>query len=394
MLLLLLAGAGAFYFLQRFLYIRYWRRGLGVTVGFEAREAYEGDTAYLREEITNDKLLPLPALEVNLAMARALKFSGEAKDNANVTDQSYRRDIFSLFVRQKVVRRLSFVCEKRGFYEITRADVIGYDFFFRRSCHDDREFNTSMYVYPRLVDSRRIALLCRAVSGMVVTKSRLFPDPFQFAGIREYRPEDPMNQINWKASAKGQGLLVNQFDSSTNIRLKVILDTADPGIVRRDKLNEEGIRIAASLAARIVKGRMELTVMGNGMNPVYLKEGTGKLKKLYEELSRIDIEKEAEPVWELISREREELSPEMIYVVISMNQDEKTAGAVASLADGGSPVLWVVPADSGDLVRPERPQESGAENGAAESGGDSGRERFSRPGASGKVTVFRWEMEG
>ena len=241
MLLLLLVGAGAFYLCQRLLYRRYWRSGLGVAVGFESRAAYEGDLAYLREEITNDKLLPLPALEVNLAMARALKFSGEAKDNASVSDQSYRRDIFSLFVRQKVIRRLPFLCEKRGFYEITKADVIGYDFFFRRSFHDDREFYTSMYVYPKLVDSRRIAFLSRAVSGMAVTKSRLFPDPFQFSGIRDYCPSDPMNQINWKASAKGQGLLVNQFDSSTNVRMKLILDTEDSGIIRRDKLTEEEI---------------------------------------------------------------------------------------------------------------------------------------------------------
>ena len=80
MLLLLLAGAGGFYLLQRLLYRRYWSRGLGIAVAFETRAAYEGDTAYLREEIINDKLLPLPALEVNLAMGRALKFSGEAKD--------------------------------------------------------------------------------------------------------------------------------------------------------------------------------------------------------------------------------------------------------------------------------------------------------------------------
>ena len=75
----------------------------------------------------------------------------------------------------------------------------------------------------------------------------MFPDPFCFSGIRDYRPSDPMHQINWKASAKGQGLLVNQFDATTDIRMKLILDTEDTGMIRRDKLNEEGIRIVASL---------------------------------------------------------------------------------------------------------------------------------------------------
>lgn len=86
MLFLLLAGAGAFYLLQLVIYKKYWNTGLDIMVEFEARSAYEGDISYLREEITNDKFLPLPALEVNLAMDRALKFSGEARENANVTD--------------------------------------------------------------------------------------------------------------------------------------------------------------------------------------------------------------------------------------------------------------------------------------------------------------------
>ena len=114
MLFLLLMGVGGFCILQQILYKKYWNRKLGIVARFETHAVYEGDTAFLREEITNDKLLPLPVLEVNLAVDRALKFSGEAKENANVTDQSYRRDIFSLFARQKVIRRLPFVCGKRG----------------------------------------------------------------------------------------------------------------------------------------------------------------------------------------------------------------------------------------------------------------------------------------
>ena len=88
MLFLLLAGAGIFYLLQHVIYKKYWKTGLDIAVDFESHSAYEGDTSYLREEITNDKRLPLPALEVNLAMDRSLLFSGEAKENANVKDQS------------------------------------------------------------------------------------------------------------------------------------------------------------------------------------------------------------------------------------------------------------------------------------------------------------------
>lgn len=367
MLFLLFAGAGVFYLLQHIIYRKYWNTGLGIAVGFEMRSAYEGDVSYLREEITNDKILPLPALEVNLAMERALKFSGEAKENANVTDQSYRRDIFSLFIRQKVIRRLPFVCEKRGYYEITRAEVIGYDFFFRESFHDDRELQTALYVYPGLVDTHRITLLCKAVSGMIITQNRLFPDPFCFSGIRDYHPSDPMHHINWKASSKGQGLLVNQFDSTTNIQMRMILDTEDSGIVRHEELTEEGIRIAASLASRMVKEKMELTVTGNGMRHIHLKDGAGHIQTLYQELSRIDIRKPVKRLCEELKKEKEKLQSGVIYVIISMNQDKETAGAVASMAEGGNSVLWVIPVK------------------------DSSEGRM---GSAGGVHIFRWEMTG
>ena len=348
MLFLLFAGAGAFYLLQRIIYMKYWNAGLTVTAEFESRSAYEGDTSYLREEITNDKFLPLPALEVNLAMDRSLKFSGEAKGNANVTDQSYRRDLFALFMHQRVIRRLPFVCEKRGYYKLTKADVIGYDFFFSRSFHDDRLLNTAIYVYPKLIDTHRITLLCRAISGLVITQNRLFPDPFCFSGIRDYQPSDPMHHINWKASSKGQGLLVNQFDSTTNIRLKLILDTEDSGIIRHDELTEEGIRIAASLASRIVKEKMELTVTGNGMGSIHLKDGTGHIQTLYRELSRIDTGKPAKRICGTLASEKEKLQSGMVYVVISMNRDKDTVRAVTSLAEGGALILWVIPSEASD----------------------------------------------
>ncbi|MCI8783013.1 MAG: DUF58 domain-containing protein [Dorea sp.] len=367
MLLLLFAGAGAFYLLQHIIYKKYWNTGLGIEAEFEARSAYEGDVSYLREEITNDKPLPLPALEVNLAMDRALQFSGEAKENANVTDQSYRRDIFSLFMRQRVIRRLPFVCEKRGYYEITKADVIGYDFFFRRSFHDDRKVATALYVYPRLLDTHRLDLLCKAVSGMIITQNRLFPDPFCFSGIRDYHPSDPMHHINWKASAKGQGLLVNQFDSTTNIRMRMILDTEDSGIVRCEELTEEGIRIAASLASRIVKQKMELTVIGNGMQPIYLKDGAGQIQTLYQELSRIDIRMPAKRLFETLKQEKEKIQSGVVYVVISMNQDPETVKAVAAMAENGCPVLWVIPVQVSTENTPENIR---------------------------GVNIFKWEMNG
>ncbi|MCC2728852.1 DUF58 domain-containing protein, partial [Blautia sp. MSK22_86] len=70
---------------------------------------------------------------------------------------------------------------KRGFYEITGAHAVAYDLFFREGLYSDYPQQTQMYVYPRQVDTARIQMICRAVSGMVLSRNRLYEDPFEFS---------------------------------------------------------------------------------------------------------------------------------------------------------------------------------------------------------------------
>ena len=105
LLVMLFLGVGIAYLLQKNLYRRFWNRNLTTSVSFTQKSAFEGETSALQEVIVNDKLLPLPALEVRLSMDRNLEFVSGAKDNSSISDLSYKRDIFSLFGRQKLCGR-------------------------------------------------------------------------------------------------------------------------------------------------------------------------------------------------------------------------------------------------------------------------------------------------
>ncbi len=356
MLILLLICVGLAFFLQKILYKKYWNRRLEAQVSFEDSYAYEGDISHLREEITNDKILPLPAVEVRLIMDRSLRFTGEAKENATVTDKNYRRDIFSLFVHQKIIRILSFVCEKRGFYQVQDMELIGSDLLLREEYHETVPQQTRMYVYPKPVDVRRIQIICRAISGQILVQNRLYPDPFEFAGIREYRSTDPMRHINWKASARStEGeLMVNQFDSTTNISLMLFLDVEDAAILKQEDLQEESIRIAASLVSRLVKERMECKVISNGICDMshigleetvlqmHLKDG-GQLHDFYRQIACVNTRKRVSPVCDSLNRAAEKMSAGQTVILISKNQDEETSAAVRNICRGGSSVVWVIP---------------------------------------------------
>lgn len=373
MLILLLAGVFLAWYLQFILYKKYWNRGLKVTVRFEDAYVYEGDVSHLREEISNNKLLPLPALEVRLAVNRSLIFSGEAGKNASISDKNYQRDVFAFFGRQKVIRKIPFVCKKRGFYQINGSEAVGYDLLYMHDYYQEYPQQTQMYVYPAPVDVSRIRLVCQTISGMVLTQQKLYPDPFEFSGIREYQKTDPMNHINWKASARSGSLMVNQHDSTTSISVTILLDVEDSGILRYERLVEESIRIASSLAGELVGKGMELDLISNahinrnGMDvPVkiagkseeeenkkepaaekymrmHMKSGAGLLQEMNQEMACIDTSYQSDSLTELINADQIPVHSGHIYVVISKNVRENLETVSAKLAGNFNQVLWVVP---------------------------------------------------
>ena len=344
MLFLLLFGVIAAWYLQRVIYRKFWNRRLDVSVEFMDTYVYEGDKTLLREEISNAKVLPIPALEVRLVTSRNLEFLGEAGKNASISDQNYQRDIFSLWGRQKVIRTLTVDCKKRGYYPIRKSEIVGYDLLYSQNFYQEIPQETSLFVYPRQIDTRRINLICKAVSGMVLAQHRLHPDPFEFSGIREYQITDPMNHINWKASARSNELMVNQFDSTTNIQTTLILDVEDSGIFRYEELVEESIRIASSLTAELVSRGMELDLISNAKGlDMHLKNGAGLLQELNRKLACVDSADISGSVGERIQEECAAKRSSHIYILISKNHRKDLAEQAGHLAAGGNQVLWVVP---------------------------------------------------
>ncbi len=351
MIALLFLGILAAWLCWRLVYARYWKKDLSVRAEFADGWVYEGDTSCLLEEITNDKILPVPALEVRLAMSRNLEFASDAQANTSVTDQSYKRDIFSLLTRQRILRRLPFVCRRRGYYEIKTAGIVATDLLSGRRYLTEQAQNTSMYVYPAQIDTRRIAPVCQAISGMVMTQNRIYPDPFEFSGIREYERTDPMKHINWKASASAGKLMVNQHDSTTSAEITVFLDVEDTAILKYEVLVEESIRIVSSLCARLAKAKMEADVVSNGRDGetgellrYRLPAGAAQMQALNQKLARlITGERNTVPIREFFRREKTSGGSGRTCIVVSKNRTQELERELAAAVKEGTGVLWVLP---------------------------------------------------
>jgi len=60
--------------------------------------------------------------------------------------------------------------------------------------------------------------------GDIIVRRFFLPDPFLPVGIRDYTPRDPLNLINWKASAKTGKLVVQKNDFTSSSKLMVFFN--------------------------------------------------------------------------------------------------------------------------------------------------------------------------
>lgn len=261
MILLLLVGL---FFLQRLLYNRLWGKGLKAEITFREEYATENQTSLLTEVVINDKLLPLPVVEIDFHMDKGLRFSGE--ENTAVSDRSYRRDVFTLGTRQKITRTLEFQCARRGYYRIDQAGLDVRDLLLSRKYVGSSSQDTDFYVLPAPVPIQRVQIPFSQIMGSVLSRKKVYDDPFEFAGLRNYTKGDPMKYINWKASAKTGELLVNIHESTLSQKVAVILDMEGQGVQQADLLNEEGVRIACSLCIKLLEAGVQVGVWSNGVD--------------------------------------------------------------------------------------------------------------------------------
>lgn len=357
MYLLLLLGVFILWMVQDFIFRRNWNRNLSVRLEFADTHIYEGDSSVLKEVVVNDKNFPLPALHVRLIIPRELTFADEVSENTTTSDQTYKRDIFSFIGRQQITRNLDFSCSQRGHYVLKSVDVVGSDFFFREGRYQSLPQDAGIYVFPRQVAVNQIQILCREISGMVIAQNRLHPDPFEFSGIRDYEKTDPLNHVNWKASARMGTLMVNQFDATTNRNITILLDVEDGHILSRSQLVEESIRIASSLGGQMAAHKMAFRIFANGEPQesdgketgerkyldLYMPAGGSRMMELNCHLACMDSEHLAFSGAEMMNRLLEEHVNGHTYVLLSGNTSDSMKEAVLALAAKDNQVLWVCP---------------------------------------------------
>ena len=336
------------YLLERVLYRKFWDKGLSIKIRFLNYSAHEGGTGTVEEQIANRNYLPLPFLHAKFECGAGISFDNT--ENVSTSDRNYKNDIFSVLFFQRVTRRLGFRALKRGYYAIRSADLVGEDLFY--SVHMVRSFpqDSDFYIYPKLIDTSAFDQPLKKLIGDMTATTFLLPDPFEFRGIRDYTISDPMNTINWKASARAGALMVNQYNSTTTKRIVIFLNLEDETLIHHGPLHEESMRIAASLAERLLHEGYPVSMISNGRD-CETKEafqrfdlsGLSQVQEIFRMLARTDLRLDKRNYAEIV---REEMKlPDYTqagYVLISPSMKQELQEAFRTLAQEAA-ALYVTP---------------------------------------------------
>ena len=346
-LLLVLAIGLILFLIQRRVYKKNWLKGLQVDIDFEEPVVREGDKNALVEVIKNDKVLLLPVVQLKFSITRTFIFPKEK--NSAVPDQYYRNDYFTCRPYQIITRKYAFRATKRGEYKITSIDLICKDIFMDRSNFATSEEYSTVLVLPARIRRENMGDDIIRFTGDVVKRIKINEDPFEFASIREYQPYDPMNHINWKATAKSDSLHVNTFNS-TNRKNVVILLNLDMNLIRHaEELAEWSIRIASCLADHFIGEQIPTALYTNGTDyeteePIGVDAGCddGHVRNIDMALARIQVKDVCSSFVELIEQhiDREEDND---YILISNYRKNDFADKFDEMKKEGIRVSLIIP---------------------------------------------------
>ena len=167
---------------------------------------------------------------------------------------------------ERVRRRYRLTAERRGAYDFGPVLLSSGDIFGFRTRLLEVPTQQTVLVYPRLVPLNRIPLRVARPGGELLGERRIVEDPLRLAGVRDYKPGDPVRHIHWKSSARIGQLQTKVFEPAASQHLVIFLngqtlEHAYEGVL--GDYFETAIMVAAALANAGLEARHPVGLFTN-----------------------------------------------------------------------------------------------------------------------------------
>jgi uncharacterized protein (DUF58 family) len=241
---------------------RVWVEGLHASRECNRLTAEVGDTVAVVVNIENRGSLPIPwCLVEDLLPRRALIHS---PPNLSVQGRRIQLSMLRAGARRTLMYQLS--CNRRGYYQLGPSVMETGDLF---GLH--RRFRVAtqphfLLVLPQVVPLDGYEISSRRPIGEVKMSYRLFEDPTRIAGVRRYEPGDPLNRVNWRATARTGVLHSKIYEPSTVAGATILMEFHEAAHDARNEpmRSELAVTAAASLANAVYEMGQQIGLVTNG----------------------------------------------------------------------------------------------------------------------------------
>lgn len=193
-----------------------WRRRAlqGVTYQrrFLYRRGFPNEPLQMKMEVENRKFLPMPFLRVLDPVPRAV---GPEDDEllipTHIPDLGLIMGLFSLRWFERDRRTFTLLLRKRGVYRMGPPQLESSDLFGLFEVKREEAVVDYLTVFPEPLDFAALQLPSGALYGDRKARRRLYEDPNQMMGVREYQPEDDFRHVHWPTTAHTGELMVKVY---------------------------------------------------------------------------------------------------------------------------------------------------------------------------------------
>jgi uncharacterized protein (DUF58 family) len=238
-----------------------WSGNLSATREMSRDRVKIGDSIAIVTVLENRSWIPVPWMLVeDLLPRRALIHS---PPNLQITGRRLQLVSFRGRARKTITYQLK--CNCRGYYQLgplvaETGDVFG--LYRRYRVLSEPSF---LLVMPEVIPLEGFDIASRRPIGEVRMSHRLFEDPTRIAGVRGYEAGDPLNRVNWRATARTGVLQSKIYEPSTVAGATLLIDfheqsfPADGEPVRSELV----VTAAASVAGAIFSMGQQIGLVTN-----------------------------------------------------------------------------------------------------------------------------------
>ncbi|HZW83357.1 MAG TPA: DUF58 domain-containing protein [Candidatus Deferrimicrobium sp.] len=230
--------------------------GISYSTAMEAERSQVGQTFPLYVTLANSLMFYMPWLEVNIDIPPEFQLVYGRKGQ-----------VLSLSRRETRTFTYQVQCLKRGYYQVGAAtvrlgDVFGI-FVRERLLRADR----TLIVYPRIIALEKLNIPSLINLGSAATLRTSNEDLTGPTGVRKYAKGDPLNRINWRATARIGQLQVKEYDLHTAPELGIFLDLTTKAYQNiPDHVLETAVTTAASIANFCYNKRLRYGLVSSGVS--------------------------------------------------------------------------------------------------------------------------------